>query len=195
MNTRQIDCVLNATATTSDSFLACLPKDSLVDYIEEVKRRTSNSLSSSFVVNTDAGNRPGEHWVAINIDGDTGRCEWFDSYGFPPAFHGDEFERFVTSLSAGRKILWKNNFMLQSLTSNVCGEYAIAFIFLRSINMQPHAIANLFALHHPAENDRTVSDILHKLAHNQSLTAKCNLRRTRFSDQQSLPGARFIHMR
>lgn len=194
MNTAQIDCILNAVPTTEDTFLACLPKDALSDYVREVQDRLVKKETSSFVVNTDAGNRPGEHWLAINIDGETGRVEWFDSYGFPPDFYGDEFVRFIDTI-VGKQAVWVNKFMLQSLTSNVCGEYAIAYVFLRSLGMTPNNIVDMFSARNPLENDRTVVDILRKLANSHTLSARCNLHRTRYGNQRSLPGRRFMHMR
>jgi len=44
--------------------------------------------------------------IAINID-ETGRCELFDSYGFPPNFYGREFVNFLTQIN-GFERMWIN---------------------------------------------------------------------------------------
>ena len=41
------------------------------------------TLPAAFVCNTDDGDEPGEHWIALYLDAD-GRGDYFCSYGLPP---------------------------------------------------------------------------------------------------------------
>ena len=71
-----------------------------------------NSLSTPFcfVSNTHPSSKPGEHWVAFFNS--TNSLEFFDSYGLPPSIYG--FTLHPNSQS---------HQTLQSLESNVCGQY------------------------------------------------------------------------
>ena len=73
------------------------------------------------VFNTDPHDKLGQHWLAIYGPSD-GTLECFDSFGMPPSYYG-----FSTSLVY-------SCINLQSLSSALCGNYAIYFIYLRSRN-------------------------------------------------------------
>ena len=62
----------------------------------------------------------GSHWVAVWIER-KGFCAYFDPFGFPPPI---EIENWL-----GRKTLYINNIMIQSIASEICGYYCIYFIY------------------------------------------------------------------
>lgn len=78
----------------------------------------------SFIVNTDKCGNPGEHWVACFVPNpDT--IEYFDSYGELP---NSDISKYLLTFN---KILF-NCFKIQSIFSDVCGNYCIYFVIQRS---------------------------------------------------------------
>src|SRR5215831_15763892 len=75
---------------------------------------------SLLVGNTDKSNKPGEHWVAIYIDGN-GYGELFDSLANEPLdAHRDFMNRNCTNWIA-------SHVQLQSVVSRFCGHYVIMY--------------------------------------------------------------------
>ena len=92
---------------------------------------------TAFVCNTYDADKPGQHWIALYIDGDHG--EYFDSYGLPPLH--TTFRKFRKD----HCVAWSyNNKTLQSPLSNVCGQYCIAYLLFRCRNVPMKTFANLF---------------------------------------------------
>lgn len=177
MDTSQISCVLSSVATTSDIFVACLPKDWLRDYADVVNNRVRKRKPSAFVVNTDPSDRKGEHWLALFVTS-AGDSEWFDSYGFGPEYYDAAlFDKFFKSIGV-RGPTWSNNFMFQSPISNVCGQYCIAYIFMRCMGMTPNNIISSFTTRFSTDNDRLVSDLLASITAKFNILHTCKLRHT-----------------
>lgn len=78
---------------------------------------------SVFIVNTDIRGKPGTHWVCFFIP-KIEKIEFFDSYGFHP-FINAHLE-FLTD-----KKWICNEKEMQSLTSNVCGQYCLLYAACR----------------------------------------------------------------
>lgn len=80
------------------------------------------SLPAAFVANTHPNYKPGEHWVAVYINND-GDGTFFDSYGEPPTVehHRHRLRRWCRRITYNKK-------RLQSLESEVCGEYCVMFL-------------------------------------------------------------------
>lgn len=90
--------------------------------------RLPNSISipCGIVVNTDPDFKPGSHWVAIYID-KFRNGEYFDSYGLPPfVSHHQQF------LRSNCKRLVYNTVEMQSLNSDVCGQYCLLYLYFRA---------------------------------------------------------------
>jgi hypothetical protein len=66
---------------------------------------------------------PGEHWLALYKYGDT--LEIFDSYGLDPSVYnlGGKFPQ--------SSVISYNTKMIQSVTSNVCGQYCLYYCYYR----------------------------------------------------------------
>lgn len=86
----------------------------------------SISLPCGIVVNTDPDYKEGSHWIAIFID-KFRNGEYFDSYGLPPfvAHH----KRF---LRTNCKTFVFNTQEMQSLNSDVCGQYCLLYLYFRA---------------------------------------------------------------
>ena len=80
----------------------------------------SKPFQPNFVCNTDDGDDLGEHWIALYLDAD-GRGDYFCSYGLPP-----RHAAFRTFMNKHCSEWTHNSKRLQSLLSNVCGQYCVA---------------------------------------------------------------------
>lgn len=81
----------------------------------------------AMIVNTDAANEPGEHWVSILLlPGGTG--EYFDPFGLPPLHY--TIQNYLGKYCPNK--LQYNPRSLQFVTSTQCGKYSIVFLILRS---------------------------------------------------------------
>jgi hypothetical protein len=90
------------------------------------------------VCNTDPHDKPGKHWIAINIDADGRHGEYFDSLGQPPS---TTFERFLNE----RCEEWIfNERQLQSVISRFCGHYCVYYCMLRSRGIDMRRVVNQF---------------------------------------------------
>lgn len=81
------------------------------------------SLPAAIVANTDTADKKGSHWIALYIDKHA-FGSYFDSYGFAPisTHHLDRIRTNCRRYQFNRK-------KLQSLDSQVCGEYCIMFLY------------------------------------------------------------------
>ena len=122
--------------------------------------RDKKKYPLSFIVNTDRLGEPGEHWVAAYYTSPNAG-EFFDSYGRAPSTLG-----FTRKRLPG--IVRVNKVKLQSLHSNVCGQYCIYFIAMRARGRRSAAeiftSRSGFRRNVPEHNDVIVS----KLAGNNS---------------------------
>ena len=83
--------------------------------------------SSFYILNTDNEWGRGIHWVSFYINNRI--CEFFDSMGKPPSYYYPEWHEFLIEKSG---IYVYNDLGFQSKNSNICGEYCILYIILRS---------------------------------------------------------------
>lgn len=95
-------------------------------------------LPAALVCNTDPSDEPGEHWVAIYVDGN-GHGEYFDSYGLPPL--QNSIIKFLNECAVN----WTyNSKRLQGLFSSVCGYYCIYYLLYRCRGYSLNSIVNDF---------------------------------------------------
>ena len=95
------------------------------------------ALPAAFVCNTDDGDEPDEHWIALYLDAD-GRVNE----------HCSEWTH--------------NSKRLQSPLSNVCGQYCVAYVLLRCNGFPMKTFINIFGTDLVA-NDCRVFDWLKQL--------------------------------
>ena len=82
----------------------------------------------SIIVNTASSSNPGEHWIAIVFK--DGVTYFMDSFGRELNLRETTFSpEFVNKMkSITRGYLVNNRKLLQQLTSNACGYYAVYFV-------------------------------------------------------------------
>lgn len=114
------------------------------------------------VANTDARGSPGSHWVAFYLPL-AGKCVYFDSYGLPPS--QPEFVEFLNHHCRH----WKHNGVdLQSLHTNVCGEYCVLFLEHCARGLSLEEFLFHFCLESTSTNDEYVRTLFSK-RHNQQV--------------------------
>jgi hypothetical protein len=125
MDTLDINSVLNNDCHTKPVFGGTWSADSF-------PKTTTSPVC--FVVNTAPSWHPGRHWVAIyrGVDGD----EYFCSYGSKPAV---EIQRNL------RKDYTSNCYMLQSPTSDICGQYCILYLLCKCRGFSLQTFTNCFS--------------------------------------------------
>ena len=121
----------------------------------------------AFVANTHKHNLPGEHWVCFYFPVQ-GPNEYFDSYGLAPWIQ--EFKVFL-----GNSYM-RSSKTLQSLNSDVCGQYCIFFLLMRIRKCSLQNILNMFSTNR-VENDNIVKTFCDSLQVNyraaQNKTCQC----------------------
>jgi hypothetical protein len=117
MNSSEIYNILSRDPISARYFTGVFPSD---------KAPHITQFPTTLVLNTDKHDEKGAHWLAIYIQ-DNSTVEFFYSYGLPPETYGKDITRFVNKYP---NIRW-NKIVMQSLTSNVCGQYCIYFILRR----------------------------------------------------------------
>lgn len=93
----------------------------------------------AFVVNVDGSSQPGSHWVAIFADSD-GKGIFFDSYGLPPAV-----SHHIDRLRRNCNVYEWNIQRMQSIDSDVCGHYCIAFLYYMSTGHSLNDFCTIFS--------------------------------------------------
>lgn len=86
------------------------------------------TVPHGFIINLSPKRDPGSHWVALYIDEN---CvgEYMDSFGVPPRV--PEIEYFINEKCISCDY---NKICLQQYNSNVCGKYAVFFLYSRFKN-------------------------------------------------------------
>jgi hypothetical protein len=133
MNTHQIDRILKRKV---DTYLGTF---------------SSNHLpheTGIFVSNTDPCHREGTHWIAIFIDADRRRGEYFDSFGRPPN------KLFTDYMNTHCRHWIYNKRQLQSIASKLCGYYCVLYCIFRSRGRDLNSFVNSFT------NDTGFNDVL-----------------------------------
>ena len=130
MDTLQIARLLAMDPNTASVFGGVVPRDGLP--------ATIDALPIAFVCNTDDGDEPGEHWIALYLSSD-GRGEYFCSYGLPP-----RHAAFRTFFNKHCSEWTHNSTRLQSPLSNVCGQYCVTYIMLRCNGSPMRTFVNAF---------------------------------------------------
>ena len=111
LNTLDIQNALHDTPF----FIGVFPKDQLPLAATATKNLT-------FVVNTDASNLPGQHWIAVFVRDKT-TAYVFDPFGQSPPLK-------LQSWFNNRNIEWTCNLRcVQPLNSELCGAYCIYFLW------------------------------------------------------------------
>ena len=97
-----------------DIFKGTFPSDSII--------LRSKSQTQAFVINTDRQSSPGSHWVGLIVS--DGKCSYFDSFGCENL----NLDILNALKNVGIKRYNFNSKQIQSIFSDKCGFYCVAFI-------------------------------------------------------------------
>ncbi len=115
----------------------------------------------SLVVNTESSKEPGEHWLVLLYK--KPYFYFIDSYGrslYDGTFSSQFTKTIKTYIGVTRYI--SNNYWLQQLTSNACGDYCVYFIMEMSKN-RFEKVLSVFGFNF-AKNDKFVDNYVKKLS-------------------------------
>lgn len=146
MNSNEISKILRRCKITRNKFKGVFSSENMP------KKSTYFQTPFCFVVNTDPSWLPGAHWVAIFVDQDQ-KIEFFDSFGRRPMTQ--HLKNFC-----GREYTF-NERIIQSLTSNVCGQYCIYFLYNRCSGKSFSRIMKCFNPNTAWINDRIVKSFVY----------------------------------
>ena len=90
------------------------------------------------VLNTDESDKPGQHWVCLYINEE--RSEFFDSQGLAPFHYHNYWHEALLQIS--NSYCYNTN-RLQETDSNVCGQFCIAYVLLRSYGFSFESILKM----------------------------------------------------
>ena len=153
MDERQVDfAIRHALSLTNTDFLGVYPRDRIPS-TSHITR-----YPCSYVANTDTHDQSGSHWVAFYLESTT-NIEFFDSYGMHPSFY---------DFNVG-PIMHYNSDSFQRTNTDVCGEYCILFLSLRSHKQTLITIIRRLKSHHP-HTDQSVALFVENLLLSKSLT-------------------------
>jgi hypothetical protein len=152
MNTNQIYGYLECFLQKFKCTFSVLPCDLLDGFKVE-------QYPLYLVVNTARSSHPGLHWVTLFRQRKKSPLLFLDSYGFDIQNYDQNFSTFARQLNV-KVISGKRR--LQSWTSNVCGHYAINFVYeLSKSNGCIDSVYHQFSSD-PIRNDRLVRKLVSK---------------------------------
>ena len=93
-------------------FMGCFASDLLPTF--------PNSFPKTLIINTKPSNMKGEHWVALVLK--KKKCFYFDSFGVPI------MNRNILKFLEGYRKVTYSNVCIQSVNSEKCGKFCIAFV-------------------------------------------------------------------
>jgi len=149
MNTSELENALNVLLRYNEhNEISCY-----VIAANELKNLSIRSYPAMIIQNCDPIGKPGSHWIAY-VAYENGTCEYFDSYGNPV---------YKYNVQVPGKIVNENCRVLQSATSETCGEFCLYFIYHRAIGISYNKIINKFSSR-SAVNDRKVKKFVASIA-------------------------------
>jgi hypothetical protein len=109
-----------------------------------------------YIINTDISTEPGKHWLAVYLS-DT--PEVFDSLGNKPSFYGRDLEYLL--VNNGPSYMY-NTLRLQADGTDVCGQYCIYYVIMRTFGFTFRNVINSFT-NNKLCNDTFVDNFVKRL--------------------------------
>lgn len=151
METNEIYAALKTKKETKH----CVDRVCAIDELVGRNKLKYNSNGVTFlVVNLDKSYDPGSHWVALCIPAsEKGIAEYFDSYGNSP--------NKVLKDYLGVNYIHQTR-QLQGITTTICGQWCIYYIWCRCRGYTISEITNTFKHKSTEENDEFVNAIINE---------------------------------
>lgn len=140
LNELEIDKVLWKNPITRRIYMGTFPSNS-IPYIKK--------FPAAMIVNFDEADQPGSHWVALYAP-NRFECLYFDSFGRPK----ETVDGISKYLHNSFLFVERQRVGIQDIASDVCGHYAIYFIYMTALGVPYKKIENL--LLNQSDRDRFV---------------------------------------
>jgi len=165
MNSTELTCVIHCDKVMKNIIKGIYAADEIPMRVE--------SYPFGFIANTDVRGQPGTHWVAFYVPSEE-KGYFFDSYADEPGYFSDRFDIFF---SKNNLELTYNRRRLQSLNSNVCGQYCCFYLLhacrdVRSTRIFSNFSDN-FELNDAYVNDYIVATFSNCFQHSVSYAQSC----------------------
>lgn len=112
--------------------------------------------SFCIIVNSQSSEKAGQHWLAFFCTQNNNCIEFFDSFGMPIEFYGEEFVKFAQRYNP----VVVNDQQYQSNFSDVCGNFCHKYLIQRSKNITSSEIVSNFSLTNLIHNDNQVRNFV-----------------------------------
>ena len=140
MDTSQILAALESDPVTRKKFCGVFSSDHLPKVVDR--------FPCGFIANTGPADKPGLHWVCFYFQSKL-KGEFFDSYGRPPDYYQEIFKEYLINHGDN----WTfNSKQLQSVSSDVCGQYCVFYLSHRARGHSMNTIVNML------DSNRNVND-------------------------------------
>lgn len=150
MDTVQLTSLARSCPLTSKYFRGVYASDTLPP---------KPSPNSTYICNLDSSDMPGSHWVSFYVPpGQSKAIEYFDPYGLDALPH---FERHFLGSSA-KDFYTYNTRTIQNLSSTVCGQYALYFIWRRPTERSMDSVLKIFDSDNHLYNDILVNHLVER---------------------------------
>jgi hypothetical protein len=126
MQTIEIVRLMLSDSVIRPIFKGVFPIDKIPDII---------SYPSAMIINMDAHDEPGSHWVALYFDKNK-RCDFFNSYGVEPK---DPLKSYIENNSISYSC---NEKPVQKVFTTTCGQFCIFFLFWRTRGVRMKTITS-----------------------------------------------------
>lgn len=151
MNNHQLDSLLRHMV--GDSFGGVWASDQL----PQVKQLFRYPVY--MIVNTHPSHMPGEHWLAMTLEGENVGT-FFDSFGFPPNF--SHYPKSILQfLEKQCKTILHHNCQLQNVLSTACGQHCVFYLCKRASGLSYEDVLSLYQ-DDVIKNDATVTNFVKK---------------------------------
>ncbi len=150
MNAGEITCFIRKSPLLSTQNLGVFAVDRL-----PVVRASEMKYPFSLIVNTDMWGNKGKHWIAIYIASPQ-EGEFFDSLGNGPSHYSGVFLDFMKRYCG--KLKW-NDRQLQSHETDVCGQYCLFYLSMRSRGLPLDLIVSPFSMNYYL-NDKAIESCM-----------------------------------
>lgn len=145
MNNLEIDYMMQKHPLLRNVFAGVFAIDTLPAVPRKIR-------PAAYIVNTDKSYQSGEHWICVYFP-ISSSAEYFDSFGMEANLI---FEQFMGG------VYRKHETFLQNPLSTVCGQYCIAYIFMRYVCRKTMEDIILF-FHRMYDSDKIINTFVEQI--------------------------------
>lgn len=150
MNTNELRCILTRDPRMREKLIDVFAIDQFKQFVKK-----NTLMDGVYVCNDQISEMPGNHWFLIYVD--KRNVNFIDSFAQDPKFYS------IQSEIKSNKSIKKIDFQLQSIFSDVCGEYTVFFSYHLCRGKSLEQILEYFSRSNQQANDECVRNFIYKL--------------------------------